>query len=273
MLVKGTVLLTAGLIAGVVVAVVLAGGGADEAPREPVLTATAVAKAASLATPTDTPVAAGAQEPELYVGQIVGMRGCDEPVFASGGGFAPRTRVQLERVDNGQTMEAATSEAGFVALDARSLFADSCMPGVRYPLRLVDESSGRELATSWFEVPVFSGTIEVEPASGGCTEIVVTVRGMPPNADVGVIAYEPEPFAHNGFSIVWPTLQTDGDGFARSAPFAPPWRCSELALSLFAMATLDGQLATREGELLYRIAIGADEPLPGVERWLSVMGR
>jgi hypothetical protein len=165
------------------------------------------------------------------------------------------------------------SDGGFAALDGRRWFAGDCEAGVRYALRLLEESSGRELATSAFEVPVFRGTIEVEPASGGCSEIVVIVRGMPPHADIDVIAYEPEPFAHNGFSILWPGLRADGDGLARSAPFAPPWQCNQPALSLFAMASVGGQPRTREAELLYRIALGPDEPVPSLERWLDSMGR
>lgn len=206
--------------------------------------------------------------------QVVGVRGCDQPIFAVVSGVIPRTRVRVERVDAPESaMVVETSEGGLNALDGRPLFEGGCEPSVRYALRLVEESSGRELATSAFEVPVFRGTIEVEPVSGGCTEIVVTVRGMPPNADIGVIAYEPEPFAHNGVAVTWPVLRTDEDGLARSAPLSPPWRCSQPALSLFATATLDRQPPTREAELLYRIALSPDEAVPSVERWLGSMGR
>ncbi len=110
----------------------------------------------------------------------------------------------------------------------------------------------------------------VEPASGGCSEIVVTVRGMPAESEVSVFVAEPAPFAHNFASIVWPPLQSDGTGMARSAPFRPPWSCESAAVSLFAAA---GPPEPVHAELLYRIALGPDEPVPSVERWLSSMGR
>lgn len=268
--VKSVVALVVALLVGAGVAAFLVGRSGDDAPSEAVPgTATAAVTSTVVVTPTPS-VTAVAAEAELFVSQVIGMRGCDAPIFVTGGGFPARTRVHLERVEDGRALATTTSDGGFVALDARGLFTGGCEADARYLLRLVEESSGRALATTEFEAPVFRGTIEVEPSSGGCSEIVVTLRGMPADSEVNVFLAEPAPFAHNFASIVWPPLQSDGTGMARSAPFRPPWSCESAAVSLFAAA---GPPEPVHAELLYRIALGPDKPVPSVERWLSSMGR
>lgn len=101
----------------------------------------------------------------------------------------------------------------------------------------------------------------------------MTVRGMPADASVSVLMAETIPFTDNAASILWPPLQTSGDGVARSAPFRPPWRCEQQALSLFTFAEQQGQLPTRGAELLYRIALGENELPPGLKEWLNRASR
>lgn len=274
MLVPLVVAFAVGVSVAAVLVTLRGGSGIEEAPSGPVFTptGTAVATAGAVVTPTETPVTLEFREPQLFVGQVIGMRGCDQPIFMTVAGAAPRTRMQVERADDGPTIPFTTSGGGFAAIDGRPLFASDCQAGVRYTLRLVEESSGRELATSAFEAPVFPGRIEVEPASGGCTEIVVTVRGMPAGNEVNLLMAQPAPFADNFAAIVRPLL-ADGDGFARSGPFRPPWPCEQAAVSLFATAGARGEPQPTRAELLYRIALGPDEPVPSVERWLDSMGR
>lgn len=274
MLLKAVVaLVVVALLVGAGVAAFLVGRSGDGAPSEALpeaATGTAVAVATAAEATAIPTVTAMAAEPELFVSQVIGMRGCDQPIFVTGGGFPARTRVHLERVDDGQAMTTTTSDTGFVALDARGLFTGGCQAGAGYALRLVEAAEGRELARSEFEAAVFPGTIEVEPASGGCSEIVVTVRGMPAESEVSVFVAEPAPFAHNFASIVWAPVRSDNNGVAHSAPFSPPWSCETAAVSLFAAAGPPGPV---HAELLYRIALGPGEPVPSVERWLASMGR
>lgn len=268
----------AALVVGAVVAGLLAGRAVDDAPSEAVFgtapaSATSTVEAMATAIAAETAVAAEPREPELFVGQVIGLRGCDQPIFVTAGGVTPGTRVRVERANDGQAIEFRMSDAGFVALDGRPLFAHDCVPGMQYALRLVEESSGRQLATSGFEVPVFPGTIEVEPTSGGCTEIMMTVRGMPAGYEVNVLMAEPIPFADNFPAIVLPFSRADSEGFARSESFRPPWSCDTVAVSLFVVAGARGQPQPTQAELLYRIALKPDEPVPSVERWLDSMGR
>lgn len=79
-----------------------------------------------------------------------------------------------------------------------------------------------------------------------------------------IIATEPEPFAHNGFSVVSPQPVGDDNGFAATEPFSPPWMCNVPALPLSAFAG-DGADTQRVAELLYRVALAPNEPIPGLD--------
>lgn len=233
----------------------------SDAPQEPAFIATETPLPAEA---TQEPAATTVPAPELFLTQVIGLRGCDQPVYVRAGGLPPRTMVRLERLDDPTVqLTADTSDVGFLSVQAFGTLTANCEPGITYTFRIVDDATSDELAATKFTVPVLTGRIEIEPASGGCGEIVVTFRDLPPNVPVNLVALPPAPFAHNGFGVIWPPPVTNDDGFARTAPFRPPWNCAEPALSLAAF-TVEGVQA-RQAELLYRIALGPNDPIPGLE--------
>lgn len=242
----------------------------NPAPTAPAAKATATPP---IAEPTRTPTAAVAPlsagqaggAPELFIDQVGGMRGCGQPVYVRAGGLPALTRVRVERInDPAVQFAASTSATGFLNVHSGSTLTEGCTPGTRYEFRIVDETTGTELSTTTLEIPApATAEIAIEPPAGGCDEIVVTFRGFPPDAPISLVAWGAEPFAHNGFQVIWPPPITDAGGLAQTAPFAPPWDCDTPALSLTATAGEDAQVA--RAEVLYRIALGADEPIPALE--------
>lgn len=196
--------------------------------------------------------------------QAVGLRGCEQPVYVVVVGAPSSTAVRLERVDApSRRFTDSTSATGFLRARVENLLGTDCTPGGRYAFRIVEDATGNSLATTELEVPVFSGRIEIDPPSGGCTSITVTFRGFAANARVTLLAQAPDPMSHNGFSVIAEPPMTDAAGFARTEPFRPPWLCGVPALALFAL-TGEG-LDARQAELLYRIAVGPNDLVPGLQ--------
>ncbi len=259
---KSVVALALGIVVAAAIAAYLRRGDADNAPS-PTVFATAAATATPSAGVTSGPAA-------VFVTQVAGMRGCGQPVFVTAGGLPPGASLQVERADLAGTFVPLSSTAeGTAAIDARSLFSSDCAAGNEYALRINDGSGRVELARASLEMPLFQGTIEVAPGIGGCSSIGMTVRGMPEGATVQILATDPRPFAYEGVFLVLPQpLVTDDRGLAQSAPVESPWECDRPAVSLVAFASAGGQSRSIQAELLYRIALGPDEPIPSVEGWL-----
>ena len=214
---------------------------------------------------TQEPAATTVPTPELFLTQVVGLRGCDQPVYVRAGGLPPLSRVRVERIDNPTAQFATdTSANGFLNVRVDGTLTQDCAPGIRYEFRVVDDATAVNLATTMLNIPgPPTAEIEIEPATGGCNEVILTFRGFPPNKPITVIAWAAEPFAHNGFQVGWPPPVTDADGFAQIALPRPPWNCDVPALSLSAVAG-EGDAAERS-ELLYHIAVDLDEPIPALE--------
>lgn len=239
---------------------------ATEAPPPPASVAT---EPPPIVEPTLDPPAEPTQDlsafaPELFLDQIGGLRGCDQPVFVRAGGLPPLTRVRVERLDNLAVQFTADTPAnGFLNARADETLTDGCIPGTSYEFRVADEATATALATTSLSIPApTTAEIVIEPAIGGCDEIVVTFRGFPPDMPISFFAWEAEPFAHNGFQVIFPSPVTDADGVARSGPFKPPWDCNRPALALSATAG-EGEDGMR-AELLYYLALTPNEPIPAL---------
>jgi hypothetical protein len=191
---------------------------------------------------------------QYILGQVRGQRGCDHHSYFIGSGLPPSSTVRLQRVtEPALGMLLTTNENGYVFAYADTVTATLCQPRYGYGFQVVDPQ------TAACSVPSSSPSRCWQAQS-----IAVTVRSMPPNAQVTITAWGTDVLAHNGFEVT-SRLFTDATGFARTEPFRPPWQCNTPALALSATAGEVSSHHTLLGELLYRIALPPGAPLLGFQ--------
>ncbi|MPZ98967.1 MAG: hypothetical protein GEU80_06425 [Dehalococcoidia bacterium] len=253
------------LLGGVVVAFAVASGnpaGFSAGPTPGPAATAALEPTPTTTIPTTTTVAPPI-ETELLVLQARGLAGCDEQFYVRAWGLPESAAVRVEVVDPPAVLlESETTANGFLNSPAAAPLPE-CVPGRAYEARLVEPGTGDVLAATEVRIPdVARHVVEVNPAAGGCSGITVTFRGMPPDTRVSLLASGVSPFSHEAWEVI--TLVTDTTGYAESQPFHPPWSCDTPALALSAFAAEDPE-QIQGGGLLYRIALGPDEPIPGLD--------